>query len=74
MTRYTTIDNKEISKGTMKAAAIESYCAAHNLTKPPVFAVAITADYVNRRPFNWETREFERAGIESDPYGEMGGK
>lgn len=71
MTRYTTIDYKKVSKGVMKAAAIESYCAEHGLVEPRVEAVTITADYVNSRPFNWETKEFEKAGREEDHVGHM---
>lgn len=73
MTRYTTINHREVAKGRMTASAIEQYCKKNGLTQPDVFAVQVTADYVNRRPFNWETKAFDFPGYDSDPYGEMGG-
>lgn len=71
MTRYTTIDNKRISHGTMSPKSTKAYCERNKLVRPPVCAVIITADYAHSRAFNWETNQFETIGQDSDMIGHM---
>lgn len=65
MTTYTTI-NGHRHNGFMSPKQVQAYCFKNDIGKAEVFAVNITADYVNRRPFNWDSLEYEQDGYEAD--------
>lgn len=65
MTRYTTI-NGDKKDGYLTPKELQAYCLKNEIGKADVYVVTITADYVNRRPFNWDNLEYENDGFEDD--------